>query len=158
MKIEKYRMGRMGEQENYGIYDFFKYSDEQYRLKCAFVIDDGCFILSSCSANGRDHNVLLDEIASECRIDKVRNFGGSLGQDIEFIFESENITDTDIQTIIEVLQELKMYYLDTNIDKSITIMIRALQNIDINSNNYCCKDIDTIIGKLENLKQNRGLK
>ena len=157
MECMKFNMNKDGEQDNYGIYDFFKYSDEQERLKCSFVIDDDYYIISSCGANGRDHEQLIREIASEFFLKGVNIFGGSLGGDLEIIVEKNDVTNNEIQHMIGILQELKKYYLDTNRDKNIAIFGAPFNDVKLNSNKFYCKDIDGIINELEKLKKSKEL-
>ena len=56
--------------------------------------------------------------------------------------------------MIELLQEIKQYYIDTKNDVNFAIDIRQHREL---CGNYYCKDIDEVISKLENIKKSKGL-
>ena len=156
MECHKFNMSKTGEQPNYGIYDFFKYSDEVSPLKCSYVIDEDYYVINIDSAKGRDHDVLIGQIASEFYMNP-KMFGGSLGKDMEFICEKEDLSNNELQIIIEMLEEMKQYYIDTKRDKNIAIYGGPFRDTPVSGNKFYCKDIDNLIAGIQDIQKSRGL-
>ena len=156
MKINKYNMYKDGEQDNYGIYEAFKINDTKGPIKYAFLFDYDNYIIMTHPMDGDDHGVLVRQMASAIMAPHVNFYGSGEKRAVNFISIDGKLTDYEIQGMIELLQEIKQYYIDTKNDVNFAIDVKQLSDIGL-SGNYYCKDIDEVISKIKGLVKSKEL-
>lgn len=133
--------------DNYGIYDYFKYSDTVLRLKMVANIYDNLYAIKTADGTKDDHYLMSIDI--ESRFGKTNCSMGSIGDEIN-VFSDKPLTYNQFDTLIGVFNELKKYYLETNINKKILFLGSTFGNkLDSYRD---CSNIDELIDTLTTLK------
>lgn len=124
---------------DYGIYNYFNSNPNS---KMIARIADNNYVINVCDKDLEIKPNINKKEKEDCDII-------SLGNELN-IFCGNNLTNNQINSLIEVLKETEKYYQDTNINKQI-FFIGGSYDKKFNMYNNC-KDINKIINELEKEK------
>ena len=143
--IKKYHLSnkKLSIINDYGIYNYF--SSNINNKMIARIADNNYVINIENDVNNIDIKPIVNKKEKDdCDI-------VSLGNELN-IFCGKKLSNSQIDSLIEVLKELKNYYSETNINKQIFFIGGKYNNrFNVYSN---CKEIDNIIYELEKDKSN----
>lgn len=136
--------------KDFGVYNYFSYSDTVKKSKMTAAIYDDIYVIDTGLSGQIDHRQMHNDI--EEKFGEFNCFFASDG-DGSIIYAKDTLSVDKINVLISMLNELKLYYLKTGRDKLILVIGDVFKN-DF-SNNKSCKDIDSIIKVLVKLKEER---
>ena len=146
MKFYKGINGGFEEIYDYGLHDYFNLTDNGSVYKLMASIYDDEYVVIYDKASNYNHNDLDRKIKSEFSSED-RIFIGAINRELH-ISKVDDLNNEVIQTLIEILEEIKNYYLKTK--KNVTLKFYGMEHIP--DDNYNCDNINELITIFESMK------
>ncbi len=129
---------------NYGVYNFFSYSDSLYPCNFVAAVVDGVYYTTSGRSGKSYHNMLLYNIASKYGTYRyfVMGYNNKIG-----IWKNDELNDNEFLITLGILNEIKNYCREFRKKKMIYISAGTIKE-------ECYSDnIEDLINKISSLKE-----
>lgn len=138
---------QISEIENYGIYDYFNYSDHIFISKMIGAFVNDLYVIETGHGDKCDHYGMIVDIQAKYGFD-FDLYVASYGDELNFFAEKKALNAQSIDIILNIIFELKNYYTFSKKNKSIRFIgfPHELKNITN------CEQLNELINILKNLK------